>query len=122
MPVKWKKDVEAHDFPAAYNYLSLCFTAKAAEQLVEALKGAPVIEHRANDILRASGLPLLPATDASVQGDLEKIHKGEKLSPVLLVVSEAYEKLIIGDGYHRINALVAHNPKDMVRCKIVYTT
>jgi hypothetical protein len=55
----------------------------------------------AKDILRASGLPLLPADDKEVATDLGKVASGEKLSPVLLVRGSP---LWVADGYHRVCA------------------
>lgn len=117
MDIKWKKDVEEHDYPSAYNYLNLLFDDNFTNKLVARLKNAQVIEHRANDILRASSLPLLPINDVSVSRDVEKVMDGEKLSPVLLVKING--KLHIADGYHRICAIVSHDPRAMIRCKLV---
>ena len=50
-----------------------------------ALKLAPSVRHQAKDLLRASGLALLPVDNVHVASDLAKIKRGEPLSPVLLV-------------------------------------
>jgi len=61
---------------------------------------------KAKDLLRASGLALLPVDNAHVSSDLQKVDKGEKLSPVLLVRGclKRSAPLEIADGYHRICA------------------
>jgi len=58
------------------------------------------------DILRASGLALLPADDQHVAEDLAKVTAGKQLSPVILVrgaLSRGFP-LQIADGYHRVCA------------------
>ena len=81
----WKAEPEDHDYPAAVSYLSLVASTTTADAAVAALKSAPVLHVKAKDILRAAGLRLLPVDDPHVAVDLEKIEKGKRLSPVLLV-------------------------------------
>ena len=100
-PIAWLDDVAAHDYEAAYNYLSLKFDEKRASDAVDRLKKAKVTSRRANDILRATGLPPLPLTDPGVKKDLLKLLSGEKLSPVL--VSDEKPGADIADGYHRVS-------------------
>ncbi len=57
--VTWKAEPDAHDYPAAASYLSLVAPSAQISHLVEQLKAAPVEHHKAKDMLRASGLPLL---------------------------------------------------------------
>lgn len=120
MGIKWLDDAEEHDYPAAENYLSLLLDRPTVKLAISLLEGAKVIEHRANDVLRASALPLLGTEDQSVRKDLDKVKDGEHLSPVLLVVSEKMQRLIVADGYHRICAIVRYDTKEMIRCKLVY--
>ena len=106
----WKDEPESHDFPAAHDYLSLVLDEKGASRLVEKLKSVAgaggVTRRKAKDLLRASQLALLESSNAHVASDLEKVAKGEKLSPVLVVAGDAFEgrPLIIADGYHRVCA------------------
>jgi hypothetical protein len=100
-PIAWLKDVAEHDYDAAYNYLSLKFDENRASEIVDRMKKATVTTRRANDILRASGLPVLPLTDPGVQRDLLKLLSGEKLSPVL--VCDQKPGADIADGYHRVS-------------------
>jgi len=100
-PISWLSDVADHDYEAAYNYLSLKFDEKRASEVVDGLKKAKVTVRRANDILRATGLPPLPLTDPGVQRDLLKLLSGEKLSPVL--VCDQKVGADIADGYHRVS-------------------
>jgi hypothetical protein len=100
-PIAWLKDVADHDYEAAHNYLSLKFDDKRASEMVDRLKKGTLTARRANDILRATGLPALPLTDPGVQRDLLKLLNGEKLSPVL--VCDQKPGADIADGYHRVS-------------------
>jgi hypothetical protein len=100
-PMTWLKDVADHDYEAAHNYLSLKLDDDSASDMVARLKKAKVTWRRANDILRATGLPALPLTDPGVQRDLLKLLHGEKLSPVLVV--DQKDGADIADGYHRVS-------------------
>lgn len=106
MSVKWFDEPEEHDYPAAAAYLSLLASPEDVKTIVKALKKAPVTVQKAKDILRASRLELLDESNAHVRADLIKVHRGEKLSPILLVrgnLSHA-AALEIADGYHRVCA------------------
>ncbi|GAA0566966.1 hypothetical protein [Rhizomicrobium electricum] len=102
----WAETPEKHDYPAALDYLSLLMSDAAAAALVAKFKTARLTHRKAKDILRASGLPILPRDNAHVARDLKKIRNGKKLSPVLLVRGDrnAGVPLAIADGYHRICA------------------
>ena len=106
----WKDEPESHDFPAAHDYLSLVLDEPVAERLVEELRSIAgsggISRRKAKDLLRASQLQLLDRNNAHVADDLEKVAKGDKLSPVLVVAGDAIGgwPLIIADGYHRICA------------------
>jgi hypothetical protein len=113
----WKDTPEAEDFPAAESYLSLLLGLDVATKLAKALrKQKHLTTFAAKDILRASGLPLLPSDDSEVSADLEKIKNGDKLSPVLLVEGAP---LWVADGYHRICTSYHINEKEPVPCRIV---
>lgn len=118
---RWKPQPEQHDFPAALSYLSLVVTDAEAQALVEAMRVAATVRHKVKDLLRASGLPLLPSDNAHVRRDLEKIKDGEGLSPVLLVRGRLADgrPLVVADGYHRLCAAY-HLDEDVdVSCRIV---
>ena len=100
-PIAWLKDVAEHDYEAAYNYLSLKLDDKRAGEAVDRMKKATLTERRANDILRATGLPALPLTDPGVKRDLLKLLSGDKLSPVLVFDQKPVAD--IADGYHRVS-------------------
>ena len=116
----WKKKPEAHDYPAARDYLSLVLDKKSAAALVARMRVAPLFEHRAKDILRASGLPLLPRDNPHVTRDLKKVRKGETLSPVLLVRGDLKRgiPLTIADGYHRICASWYIDENVLIPCRM----
>ena len=102
----WKDRPDDHDFPAAADYLSLVLDAAACDTAVEALRRAPLTHRKAKDLLRASRLALLPPENAHVAKDLDKVKRGELLSPVLLVRGRlgGDVPLTVADGYHRICA------------------
>jgi hypothetical protein len=120
----WTSEPEEHDYPAADDYLSLLLPAPAAHALVEQLRSTPLVHRKAKDLLRASGLPRLDADNAHVAKDLEKVHSGTPLSPVLLVRGDLRVgvPLIIADGYHRICASYLIDENADIPCRIVDLT
>lgn len=102
----WKREPDAHDYPAAREYLSLVVSPMLAKAVVTSLRKAVIQSYKAKDLLRASDLRLLPPDNFHVAKDLAKIAKGVKLSPVLLVRGDLTRgrPLTIADGYHRICA------------------
>ena len=83
MPTEhWQDRPEEQDFSAARTYLSLLLEPKEAKRLAKALEHTSGLEHfMAKDILRASGLALLPPDNHEVAKDLNKVKSGTKLSP-----------------------------------------
>jgi hypothetical protein len=116
----WKQDPDDHDYPAAASYLSLVLAEPALTAVVTALRGAPIGHWKAKDLLRASGLALLPEDNPHVGSDLKKINKGVSLSPVLLVRGDMARRapLIIADGYHRICASYHVDEDADIPCRI----
>ena len=104
--VKWLEKPEAHDFPAAADYLALLADPHTVEVLTQSLRTAEIVHKKAKDILRAAQLRLLPADNPHVASDLSKIKRGEPLSPILLVRGDFTTgvPLQIADGYHRVCA------------------
>ena len=102
----WKSEPEDHDYPAAASYLSLLLPQPSVNALVAELRAAPIGHWKAKDLLRASGLGLLPTDNPHVSSDLKKVKEGDKLSPVLLVRGSLNRSapLQIADGHHRICA------------------
>jgi hypothetical protein len=113
-PIAWLPDVVDHDYEAAYNYLSIKLDHKRATEAVDRMKKAKVTSRRANDILRATGLPPLPLTDPGIKRDLLTLLKGGKLSPVLV----ADEERDIADGYHRVSLAYNIDPFMMVPLRL----
>jgi hypothetical protein len=105
-PQSWKDEPEDHDYPAAEAYLSLLMPPATAQRMVRQLRSAPLVRRKAKDLLRASGLPVLPSDNFHVALDLQKIESGKRLSPVLLVRGHLASgtPLTVADGYHRICA------------------
>ena len=114
----WLDEPELKDFPAAQDYLELICAPDIAKLLVSELKKAKTITKKAKDILRASELPLLTKENIHVKSNIKKVKKGEKMSPVLLVVIKG--KLVIADGYHRVCAIYALSEDLSIPCRLVY--
>ncbi len=104
--VKWLDKPEAHDFPAAADYLALLSDSHSVDELTEQLRAGSVVHKKAKDILRAAQLSLLPVDNPHVAADLAEIKKGQPLSPILLVRGDFATgvPLQIADGYHRVCA------------------
>ncbi|HKI43342.1 MAG: hypothetical protein P4L48_24690 [Mycobacterium sp.] len=104
--VKWLDKPEAHDFPAAADYLALLADSHSVDELTEQLRAGSVVHKKAKDILRAAQLSLLPVDNPHVAADLAKITKGQPLSPILLVRGDFATgvPVQIADGYHRVCA------------------
>jgi len=117
----WQDEPEAHDFPAAADYLSLVAPAGVVAKVVDALKSAKTEHRKAKDLLRASRLSLLPADNVHVKKDLAKVAAGKRLSPVLLVRGRGDKAipLTVADGYHRICASHHLDENADVSCRLV---
>ncbi len=104
--VRWLEKPEAHDFPAAADYLALLADAHTVSELTEKLRAGTITHKKAKDILRAAQLRLLPVDNPHVAADLSKIKEGQPLSPILLVRGDFTTgvPLQIADGYHRVCA------------------
>jgi len=120
----WKNNPEDHDFPAAAAYLSLLLDPDTAKSTVSSLRHASGTTRKAKDLLRASGLPLLPPDNAHVASDLAKVRQGSLLSPVLLVRGRMMHglPLTIADGYHRVCASYHLDENTDIPCRIVDVT
>lgn len=117
----WKSEPEEHDYPAAASYLELVLPRPIAEDLVVALRAAETVHKKAKDLLRASGLAILPPDNHHVAQDLKKVTAGAKLSPVLLVrgVLGSGVPMTVADGYHRICASYHVDENADIPCRLV---
>lgn len=117
--IEWLNAPEDHDFPAAVSYLSLIFTLEYARDVVDRLK-SPTTQmfYKSKDIFRASGLTELTADNKHVKKNIEKIEKGEALSPLLLVRHSTCSKVIVADGYHRLCTAHLLNEDFDIPCRI----
>lgn len=117
----WKKRPESADYAAAAAYLALIFGTTRVKDVLKALRAAPVTESSAKDLLRASGLPLLPPDESSVKEDLKRVSKGKPLAPVLLLRGDMSRgiPLIVADGYHRICAVCHYDEHAAVASQII---
>lgn len=117
----WQSEPDAHDFPAARTYLSLIAEAPLVDKLVTLLEHASTVTYEAKDLLRASRLSLLAQDDIHVAMDLDKVKRGAKLSPILLVRGRFMKDrdLVIADGYHRVCASYWLSENSPIPCRIV---
>src|ERR1039458_5142898 len=117
----WKDEPDAHDYPAASDYLSLVMSEQDATNLVDRLAKAAITHRKAKDILRASDLALLGRDNKHVAADLAKVTHGDRLSPVLLIRgrSDPALPLIVADGYHRVCASYWIDENAEIPCKLV---
>ena len=76
---------------------------------------------KAKDILRASRLAALGEDNVHVRDDLRKVHRGDRLSPVLLVRGDACTSrvLVIADSYHRVCAAHILDEDAEIPCRLV---
>jgi disulfide oxidoreductase YuzD len=117
--IKWLTDVEEHDYPAAASYLTLLYSEDMVAQMITRFRNAAIVQFKAKDIFRASQLSLLGVSNSHVEKDREKIIKGKKLSPLLLLREQRNEKLIIADGYHRLCAIYEFDEDAFIHCKLI---
>jgi hypothetical protein len=120
-PERWGDEPSEHDYPAAASYLSLICDPTEVRRLVTALKAAPIVHYQAKDLLRSSGLALLPTDNFHVASDLAKVARGERLSPVLLMRGDFRRgvPLTIADGYHRVCASYHLDENAEIPCHLV---
>lgn len=111
----WRLNPEEHDYPAAFDYLTLLYSENVAKAIVDRLKNTVTIKKKAKDLLRASNLSLLPKSNIHVKENVRKVKRGKKLSPILLVRGE---RLVIADGYHRVCAIYYLSEDLEVPCRI----
>jgi hypothetical protein len=115
----WMKEPAEKNYPAAQSYLTLLFDEKIAEELVQKLRKAPVVQFMSKDIFRASQLPLLGIANYRVKDNKRDIKQGKELSPILLVRDRVRSKVIVADGYHRLCAVYHFHEEADIPCKIV---
>lgn len=121
MGVSWKADPAEPDHPAAASYLSLLMPPAKAARIAALFRAAPTEWHPAKDLVRASGLPLLPEDNEHVAADLHKIQAKHPLSPLLIVRGSLtrHAALTVADGYHRLMACYHYDEDTPVSCRIV---
>lgn len=117
----WKDLPDDHDYPAAQSYLSLLMPAKRAKAVARSFTKAPIEKHPAKDLMRSTGLTLLPADDPAVMRDLAEVSAGQSLSPVLIVRGDAQRGIpaVIADGYHRVCASYHLSENELIPCRII---
>jgi hypothetical protein len=123
LPEPWDDEPGPRDLAAARDYLCLVFEPRLAERLADALAAVETIRvHRAAELLRAAGAKPLRRKDLEVRAELDKIERGERLAPVLLVRDITRHDLIVADGFARICAGRLVNEDAVIPCRIVTTS
>ncbi len=109
-----------HDYASASDYLSLLLPAETAQVAVERLRNGQMVVRRANDLLRASGLPALSKDDPTVAKRIKEIEHGKLLSPVLCLRGDLHAgaHLTIADGYHRVCASYRIDEDAEIPCRV----
>ena len=115
--ILWMDAPETHDYDAAHDYLTLHFDGDRVHKIVKKLRKGELKQRKAKDIIRASGLPVLPVDNVHVVRNLDKAREGKRLSPILLVRTGF--KLLIADGYHRACAAYYTSEDTTVSCVLV---
>ena len=116
---RWLDEPNEDDYVAAESFLTLIYDEQSTASFVKKLKKAEVLQSKAKDIFRASGLPLLGINNSHVKADQKRLVAGKKLSPLLLVRQACIGKGIIPDGYHRLCAAYSLDEDASIPCKIV---
>jgi len=116
----WTESPAEHDYDSASDYLSLLLPADTVQRVVQRLRAAPLVVRRANDLLRASGLPPLSERDPTVARKLRQLEKGRRLSPVLCLRGDLHGgvMLTVADGYHRICASYLLDEDAEIPCRL----
>ena len=117
--IKWLNEPEKHNYPAALSYLCLLYDERAASTYIEQLQLGPIIEFKAKDIFRASGLSLLGISNVHIEKNRQKIESGHSISPLLLIRSSINAQVIVADGYHRLCAIYSYDEDAVIPCKII---
>ena len=117
-PTIWLDAPEKHDYPAAEDYLSLLYPDDVVYNIQFKLLNSAKSFKKAKDIVRASNVSLLGVSNGHVKKNLKKVKRGEKLSPILLVVDTKHNKLVIADGYHRLCAAYRLSEDTLIPCII----
>lgn len=117
--IRWLDEPEDHNYPAAASYLGLLIDEADANAVVARLRVAPMARFKAKDILRASRLNLLGASNDHIEKNLAKVEDGKPLSPLLLVRDPALRAVIVADGYHRLCAIYRLDEDAWIPCRIV---
>jgi hypothetical protein len=113
--IKWSKEPDKKDYPAAQVYLSLIFDKKTVAGLMVRLKRAGITQFKASDLFRASGLHF---DKSQVKAGRKKILSGSNVSPLLLVRDTVRGRVIIADGFHRMCAVFSIDEEAAIPCKL----
>ena len=117
--IRWADHAQDKDFDAAHEYLALRLTPARAARLIPKLKDAPIVDRRVNDLLRACDREPLTMNDRGVKWKLDRVLRGKKLTPILVVSFDG----IGGDicqSFHEASLAYVLDPFMTVPCLIAY--
>jgi Kef-type K+ transport system membrane component KefB len=113
-PSSWRSDVGRRELAGAEGFLRTVLSPEHVEEAMRQFTNAQQLRHwKAKDILKASKLDPLPAHSARAPKKLERLSRGKKLAPVLLVHREG-QPTIVADGYHRACTSYLAGPRTCV--------
>lgn len=116
----WNDKPDPDDYSHARDFLALMMPDAFADKAVALLRAAPIVQLRANDILRASPAGYPTDSDPDVDKHVDQIKDGQPFAPVLLIqgTADTAPNLAIADGWHRVAATYLQDPTAMVPAKI----
>ena len=116
--IHWDDEVSDGDLRAACNVLLRTgnFDDHTIVELLEALYHAPIVKREARDVLNVSLMPLLPPDDPQVAYGINRVRRGKKINPILLV---EWRPLILADGHHRTCVTYYAGPSEFVRAACI---
>ena len=117
--IEWLATVAEHNYPAAESYLSILYREDKVAEIIAGFRKAAIVQFKAKDIFRASGLSLLGVSNSHVEKDRNRILAGQRLSPLLLLRDQQNGRVVVADGYHRLCAIYGFDEDALIQCKII---
>lgn len=113
----WTDQQDPGDYQAAEEFL--CFTTEPtdAREIVDRMRGAPVVYRLPADVLRVAALSVLGEDSIHIVKVLDQVRRNRLLTPVLIVRGGG--GIAIADGYFRICAGIYLNEPALIPCRMV---
>lgn len=117
--IQWKNSFSDVSLDAAHDYLALRLTPARAAKVIPKFKDAPITQMRVNDLLRACDRDPLPVTDRGVVWKLDRLLRGKKLMPALVVSFDGVGADVC-QGFHELSLASDLDPYMVVPVFIAY--